>query len=80
MAGRNGGSGTRRLHPADDDEFSQLSHLVREVMDDAQCDWLVGNVTRHLRKGVPTAVRERAFQYWKNIDATTGSRIADAFA
>nr|BFD86981.1 catalase [Streptomyces sp. Xyl84] len=67
------------LH-ADDDDFSQPGHLVREVMDDAQRDRLVGNVTRHLRNGVSAAVRERALQYWKNIDATTGSRIADAFA
>ncbi|MEU7501512.1 MULTISPECIES: catalase-related domain-containing protein [Streptomyces] len=49
-------------------------------MDDAQRDPLVGNVTRHLRNGVSTAVRERAFQCWKNLDATTGGRIADAFA
>ncbi|MBA9049519.1 catalase [Streptomyces phaeogriseichromatogenes] len=67
------------LH-ADDDDFSQPGHLIREVMDDAQRDRLVGNVTRHLRNGVSATVRERALQYWKNIDATTGSRVADAFA
>ncbi|MET8719338.1 catalase-related domain-containing protein [Streptomyces misionensis] len=54
--------------------------MIREVMEDAQRDRLVGNITGHLRNGASAAVRERAFQYWKNIDAAVGGRVADAFA
>ncbi|WP_431034300.1 catalase [Streptomyces sp. P6-2-1] len=63
----------------DDDDFSQPGTLVREVMDDAQRDRLVGNVTRHLQNGVSPKVRERAFEYWRNIDPSVGDRIAANF-
>ncbi|NED87375.1 catalase, partial [Streptomyces sp. SID11233] len=66
------------LHQADDD-FSQPGSLVRDVMDDAQRDRLVGNVTRHLQNGVSPKVRERAFEYWRNIDPSVGDRIAANF-
>ncbi|EFL00402.1 catalase [Streptomyces sp. SPB78] len=63
----------------DDDDFSQPGTLVREVMDDAQRERLVGNVTRHLDNGVSVKVRERAFEYWRNIDPSVGDRIAASF-
>ncbi|MGW3486141.1 catalase [Streptomyces sp. NPDC001054] len=63
----------------DDDDFSQPGTLVREVMDDAQRERLVGNVTRHLDNGVSVKVRERAFEYWRNIDPSVGDRIATSF-
>src|SRR5699024_5583191 len=61
----------------DDDDFSQANALVNKVMDDAQRDRLVGNVTGAL-DGVSEPVLERAIEYWKNIDATIGGRIEKA--
>jgi catalase len=59
----------------DDDDWGQAGTLVREVYDDAARDRLVSNVTGHLLGGVSEPVLQRAFQYWKNIDATIGERI-----
>ncbi len=63
----------------DDDDFGQPGILVRDVMDDAMRDRLVANVVGHLKAGVTKPVLERAFEYWRNIDQTTGDRIAKAF-
>ncbi|MBY8860280.1 catalase [Nocardia sp. CA2R105] len=62
------------LHPADDD-FGQAGELVRHVMDDAQRNRLVDNVSGHLAARVSEPVLERAFRYWRNIDADIGNRI-----
>jgi len=59
----------------DDDDWGQAGTLVREVYDDAARDRLVSNVTGHLLGGVSEPILQRAFQYWKNIDATIGERI-----
>jgi catalase len=59
----------------DDDDFGQAGTLVREVLDDAARDRLVGNVVGHLLNGVSEPVLERAFEYWQNIDKTVGDRI-----
>lgn len=61
---------------AEDDDFGQAGALVREVMDDAQRDRLVANVVGHLQGGVTEPVRQRAFEYWRNIDKDLGDRIA----
>ena len=60
---------------ADDDDWSQAGALVRDVMDDAARGRLVDNVVGHLCDGVSEKVLQRAFDYWRNIDAETGSRI-----
>ena len=59
----------------DDDDFSQPRTLINEVMDDAARERLVNNVVGHLLDGVSPPVLERAFEYWKNIDADIGKRI-----
>jgi catalase len=59
----------------DDDDWSQAGALVREVMDDAARERLVGNVVGHLCDGVSEKVLTRAFEYWRNIDGETGDRI-----
>ncbi|WP_026918546.1 catalase [Gordonia shandongensis] len=61
-------------HPEDDD-VTQAGTLVRDVMDDAERERLVGNVSGHLLGGVSEPVLERAFQYWKNIDGDLGAAI-----
>jgi catalase len=62
------------LH-ADDDDFSQPGTLVREVMDDAQRDALVEQVSGSLLGGLNKEVLDRALQYWASIDAEVGKRI-----
>jgi catalase len=60
---------------AEDDDFGQPGTLVREVMDDAQRATLVEQVAGSLLGGVRSPVLERAFDYWKQIDADVGARI-----
>lgn len=63
----------------DDDDWGQAGTLVRDVMDDAQRERLVSNVSGHLKKGVSDEVLARAFTYWRNIDTDIGDRIAMNF-
>ncbi|AJT64674.1 catalase [Streptomyces chattanoogensis] len=60
----------------DDDDWGQPGTMVREVLDDAARDRLVGNVSGHLLNGVSRPVLDRALQYWRNIDKNLGDRIA----
>ena len=60
---------------AEDDDWGQAGTMVREVLDDAGRDRLVGNVVGHLLNGVTEPVLARAFEYWRNIDADVGQRI-----
>ncbi len=62
------------LH-AEDDDWGQAGTLVRDVLDDAARERLVGNVVGHLLGGVSEPVLERAFEYWRNVDADLGARI-----
>jgi len=64
------------LH-AEDDDFGQPGTLVREVWNDAQRAEFVETVAGHLLGGVKGAVLERAFDYWKNVDADTGKKIEE---
>ena len=62
------------LH-AEDDDFGQAGTLVREVFNDQQRTLLVDQVAGSLLGGVRSPVLERAFDYWKRIDAEVGQRI-----
>ncbi|MCL4790439.1 MAG: catalase, partial [Gammaproteobacteria bacterium] len=55
--------------------FGQAGALVREVFNDAQRTALVEQVAGSLLGGVRSPVLERAFDYWKRIDADVGQRI-----
>jgi catalase len=59
----------------DDDDWGQAGTLVRQVMDDAARDRLVGNIVGHLLNGVTEPVLQRAFQYWTNVDPSLGERV-----
>ncbi|HET7802389.1 MAG TPA: catalase-related domain-containing protein, partial [Humibacillus xanthopallidus] len=61
----------------DDDDFSQAGALVREVWDDAQREMFTETVAGHLLGGVKSPVLERAFDYWKQVDAETGKQIEE---
>ncbi|CAM3684090.1 catalase [Litorimonas haliclonae] len=62
----------------DDDDWTQAGILVREVMDDAARERLVNNIAGHLKAGVSEPVLERALEYWHNVDADLGDRVAKA--
>ena len=58
--------------------LGQAGTLVREVMDDAARDRLVATVSG-LSAGLRRdEVRQRAFEYWRNIDKVLGDRIEAA--
>ncbi|MDX6250122.1 MAG: catalase [Kribbellaceae bacterium] len=61
----------------DDGDFNQAGTLVREVWNDAQREEFVNTVAGHLLGGVKGEVLEKAFQYWKNVDAESGKRIEE---
>ena len=65
------------LH-AEDDDFGQANTLVNQVMDDAARDRLVETVSGLLAGLRRDEVRQRAFEYWRNIDKTLGDRIEAA--
>ena len=60
---------------AEDDDWSQPSTLVREVMDDAARDRLVSNIVGALLAGVTEPVLQRAFWYLGNVDQELGERV-----
>ena len=62
------------LH-AEDDDFGQPGTLVRKVWNDVQRDRFVDQVAGSLLGGVHGVVLDRAFQYWKHVDAAIGERI-----
>ncbi|SDH62122.1 catalase [Agrococcus jejuensis] len=63
------------LHPEDDD-FGQAGTLVREVLDDAARERLVGNIVGHVSKVRIPEIRERVLAYWANVDAWLGEQVA----
>jgi catalase len=65
------------LHPEDDD-WGQAGTLVREVMSAEERDRLVETIAGHVGGVTRADVRDRAVQYWKNVDAEIGSRVEAA--
>ena len=65
------------LH-SEDDDFGQPGTLYRTVFDDAARERLVANVSGHLSNGVTDPVLSRALEYWRNVDADLGARVAKA--
>jgi len=61
---------------AEDDDFSQPNALVTHVMDDAQRQRLVETIASTLGT-VRADIRERVFDYWRNVDKATGDAVAD---
>jgi catalase len=60
---------------AEDDDFGQAGTMVREVLDDAARGRLVDNIVGHLLNGVSELVLERAFAYWRSVDAALGDAV-----
>ena len=51
---------------------------MREVMSAEERDRLVETITGHVGGVTRADVRDRAVQYWKNVDAEIGSRVEAA--
>jgi catalase len=62
----------------DDDDFGQAGTLYRKVLDDAARERLVTNISNHLKGGVRGDVLKRALEYWRQVDADLGTRVARA--
>lgn len=60
----------------EDDDFGQAGTQVRQVLDDAQRERLVSNISGHLLDGVSRPVLDRALTYWRNVDKELGDRVA----
>ena len=65
------------LH-AEDDDFGQANTLINTVMDDAARERLVETVSGLLAGLRREEVRQRGFDYWRNIDKSIGDRIEAA--
>ncbi|MBC3194192.1 catalase [Pseudonocardia sp. C8] len=63
---------------ADDDDYGQPNTLINEVMDEGQRERLVHNVAGAAAGVRSDEIRERVYQYWKNIDKAIGDRIEAA--
>jgi catalase len=62
------------LRPQDDD-WRQAGTLVRDVLDGAARERLVGNIVGHLLNGVSEPVLQRSFEYWRNVDKALGDQV-----
>ena len=62
------------LH-SEDDDFGQAGTLYREVFDDAAKERLLGTLTGAVGGVQSAAIRERAIQYWTNVDASLGAAL-----
>ncbi|MFJ2300922.1 catalase [Oerskovia paurometabola] len=65
------------LH-AQDDDFGQAGTLYREVFDDAAKARFLETITNAVGGVQSIAIRERAIQYWTNVDAALGAALRSA--
>ncbi|WP_431246645.1 catalase [Leifsonia xyli] len=64
------------LH-AEDDDFGQAGTLYREVYDDAAKERFLDTISGAISGVKREDIRERAIQYWTNVDATLGRQLRD---
>jgi catalase len=62
------------LH-AEDDDFGQAGTLYREVFDEAQKARFLSTISGAVGGVQDAGIRERAIQYWTNVDATLGALL-----
>ncbi|MFF2372146.1 catalase [Agromyces sp. NPDC058110] len=62
------------LH-AEDDDFGQAGALYREVFDDAARERFLDTITGAVGGVQRDDIRERAIQYWTNVDADLGAAL-----
>jgi catalase len=64
----------------DDDDFGQPGTLYRDVMTETDREHLVENIVDHVSAGVTPRIMPRVIDYWTNVDAQLGARIAGALS
>jgi len=64
------------LH-AEDDDFGQAGTLYREVYDDAAKERFLDTIAGAVSGVKREDIRERAIQYWTNVDASLGRALRD---
>ena len=62
------------LHTEDDD-FGQAGTMYREVFNDAEKARFLENITGAVSGVTIAEIRERAIQYWTNVDADLGAKL-----
>ena len=62
------------LH-AEDGDFGQAGTLYREVYDDAAKARLLDTITGAVGGVKHADIKERAIQYWTNVDAELGAKL-----
>ena len=62
------------LH-SEDSDFGQAGTLYRDVFDDAAKQRFLETITGAVGGVVNEGVRERAIQYWTNVDAELGAKL-----
>ncbi|WP_166880350.1 MULTISPECIES: catalase [unclassified Salinibacterium] len=67
------------LH-AEDDDFGQAGTLYREVYDDAAKERFLETITGAVGGVKSPEIKERAIQYWTNVDATLGAKLRENLA
>jgi catalase len=60
---------------SEDDDFGQAGTLYREVFDDAAKERFLQTITGAVGGVQSAEVRERAIQYWTQVDATLGASL-----
>lgn len=60
---------------AEDDDFGQAGTLYRDVFNDEQKAGLLETITGHVGAVKSDEIRERAIQYWTNVDADLGAKL-----
>jgi catalase len=61
---------------AEDDDFGQPGALYRDAMSEIDRNHLAGNIVAHASKDVTDGVKGRVIEYWTNVDAGLGERVA----
>ena len=62
------------LH-AEDDDFGQAGTLYREVFNDGAKARLLETITGAVGGVKSPGIKERAIQYWTNVDAELGAKL-----
>ncbi|MDN4480521.1 catalase [Demequina muriae] len=62
------------LHPEDDD-FGQAGTMYRDVFNDEEKSRFLEQITGHVGAVKADDIRERAIQYWTNVDAGLGAQL-----
>ncbi|WP_223694044.1 catalase [Leifsonia poae] len=62
----------------DDDDFGQAGTLYRDVYDDAAKDRFLATITGAVGRVQTPEIRERAIQYWTNVDPDLGAALRAA--